>query len=234
MEAEEAAPAPRTRSARRYRRRETPLRPRRGEHEPSNAELLDFMRSMQASADHKFQDIAERLSRGEKRQDQLELAVGKRMDGVEAHLSNLNRQCAAQKKDIDHRLDIQQKQFEEVLKTVNRHTEDIRDNARATEAATAAASRTSAAASSQAGPQRSGQPYETDIVVIAGFKRDSPKGALMSAWQQCSDAMTPFMTLDMEISAPFILGAVLHVRCHGGSSSARSLVAAFRQRSLSR
>lgn len=36
----------------------------------------------------------------------------------------------------------------------------------------------------------------------------------------------------MEITAPFILGGVLHVCCHGGAASARSLVSAFRQRSL--
>lgn len=41
-----------------------PQRRRRGEYEPTNAELLDFMRGMQASSDRRFKDIAERMDRG--------------------------------------------------------------------------------------------------------------------------------------------------------------------------
>lgn len=59
MEAEPAAAAPRTPNPPRRRRDG-------GEHEPTNAEPLDFMRGMQASSEHKFQDIAERMGRGEK------------------------------------------------------------------------------------------------------------------------------------------------------------------------
>lgn len=65
---------------------------------------------------------------------------------------------------------------------MSRHAEDIRGNAKAVEAA-AQAQAASAAAATTTGPQRSRQPYESDIVVIAGFKRESPRGALMAAWQ---------------------------------------------------
>lgn len=59
-------------------------------------------------------------------------------------------------------------------------------------------------------------------MVIAGFKSDTPRGALIAQ----------IILRDMEVFAPFIPGAVLRIQCHGGSASARSLVSAFRQRSL--
>lgn len=93
MEAEEAAPAPRT-----PKREERPAqghvsltKTSRGEHEPTNAEL-DFTRGMQASSDPRFQDIAERMNKGERRQDQLEQAMGTRLDFVEARVEDLARQ----------------------------------------------------------------------------------------------------------------------------------------------
>lgn len=114
----EAAPAPRTpkRDERPGQGDASPSKTRRGEHERTNAELLDFMRGMQATADRRFQDIAACMDRGERRQDQLEQAVGTRLDVVEARVEDMARQnqqgmTVAQRKNVEDRFQDQKDQI---------------------------------------------------------------------------------------------------------------------------
>lgn len=67
------------------------------------------MRGMQASSDRRYQEIAERMDKGERRQDQLEQAIGTRLDVVgapveESDRQNLQGMTHAQKKSMADRL----------------------------------------------------------------------------------------------------------------------------------
>lgn len=105
---------------------------------------------------------------------------------VEARIEDVNLQGMTelhQQQRIEDRFKEQQEQLDAVLKTVTRHAEDLRGNSKAVAGVTAAQAR--AAATAAAAPQRPQQPaqqYDPDIVVIAGFKGDSPCGTLMAAW----------------------------------------------------
>lgn len=56
--------------------------------------------------------------------------MGKRVNTVEARFESFELQSTAQWKSIGERLQSQQQQLEEVLRTVSRHTEDIRETRR--------------------------------------------------------------------------------------------------------
>lgn len=187
--AEAAAPRTPKREERPAQGDASPTKTRRGEHEPTNGELLDFMRGMQASSDRRFQEIATRLDKGERRQDQLEQAMGTRLDIVEARVEDIARQnlqgmTTAEKESLDNRFRDQQEELDAMLRTVTKHTDDIRGATKAveaaakTQAAAAAAAVAAPASSARTGPSH----FDPDVVVIAGFKPDSPRGALMAAW----------------------------------------------------
>lgn len=138
--------------------------------------------------------------------------MGSRLDVVEARIEDVARQnmqsmTEVPQQRIEDRSMEQQEQLDAVLRTA---TEDIRGNSKAVAGVTAAHARAAAiAAAARQRPQQV-QQYDPDIVVIAGFKSDSPR-ALMTAWVHVTGTMRPFMTRDAEVFAPCILGAVLHV-----------------------
>lgn len=69
-------------------------------------------------------------------------------------------------------------------------------------------------------------------MVIGVFKPDTPKEGILAAWSTVKDNLCAFLSADMEIDPPFLLGSVLHIQCPGPSAS-RYVAAAFRQRSIS-
>lgn len=184
------------------------------EREPTNLELLEFVRGWQHKTEGRFAQILERVDETEKRSALLEKAIGCRMDSLEARLENVATATLAatteKTKKLAEQLQEQRKQLDSVLRAVQRHAEDIRSaNKIATEAtATAAASsqKAAAAAASAAAarptPNRSSPTPDSDIVVIGGFKPDTPREGILAVWSTVKDGLRVYLSADMEIDPP--------------------------------
>lgn len=164
------------------------------------------MRGWQAASDKRFVFLMDRVDKAQKRTASLADAVGAHMD-MEAHVEDIVRQSIGsmtemQQRKIDNRLDEKQKHRDSALRTVQRHSKEIR--------ATTKTAPAMAAAPPQAARTT---PLGLNIVVITSFKSDTPRNQLVSERLQVAECMKPLLIRDMmEVFAPFIIGAMLHAR----------------------
>lgn len=181
-------------------------------YEPTNRDLMMFLRNMQDSQSTPLRQLNTRLGEAEVRIARVEDATIARLDNVEAKLESMELSEGA---DISARARITE--LEATIRKMDQLFKHIQSNA------TAASSSTSLAA-----PR-----MDDNLVILGGFKRETPRGQLEEVWarQLLKEIEKNVDLRGYEAFCPYMLSSVLFARCPD-SSSARSLVSLVRRLNL--
>lgn len=215
-----------------HERRTTPTKiaKQREDDEPSNRDIMLFLRQMQLSQDAALHSVNTRLGDTERRLANMEETTSARMNALENKMDTLE---LAEGGDVAarDRLDKLEKSVTTQMMTMGKRLEDYAKKA----AAAAAATNTSAAASSSASTpasvsQARTQLFDGTVVIVGGFPQETPRTPMEQAWtSKIKPLVEPHMDLrGMYIEAPFLLSSALQARC-ASASQARQLVATIRR-----
>lgn len=182
----------------------TPAKTRRGhDPEPTNNDLLVYMKSMFESNTAQLKKLEGRFDHHERRLSDVE-------EGYKQMASRLNESDRAEKNKIDELSKQMQSNMREVTKRLN-------DLAKKQEQVSTAAS------SATAAPQN---PNDF-IVIVNGFKRETPRGQLHKLFDRFVKPKVAAALQEAEYEAPYLLSSCIHVRC-GSACQQRDLLAALR------
>lgn len=187
--------------------------------EPTNSDLLQFMRHMQASQEQSMKLVTIRLDIAEGRLSRMEEQTTTRLDVLEAKLEMIEiaddhdktarSRVAALEKSVKENADKLEKQLRE-----------------------ARTSSTSGAASSSGSRGAQAQDLEP-MVKIGSFEQETPRGALEEAW---TNHIRPIVEKHMDVAragvrAPYMLSSQLEAR-FSDLSQARAFLAALRKQDI--
>lgn len=183
--------------------------------EPTNRDLMKFLKVMQDSQSIALKQISNRIGEAEIRIAKVEEATTARLNSVEAKLEHLELGDGA---DREARTKIAE--LEETIKNMDKLFKQFQ--------AQAHAARTSAGSSSSTMNRA-----DECLVIIGGFKKETPRGQLEEVWakQMLKEIEKHIDLRTYEVFCPYMLSSVLFARCPD-SASARAFVALIRRLNL--
>lgn len=190
--------------------------------EPTNADLLTFMRHMQASQESSMKAMAARLDSAEARLTGIEEHATSRLDILESRLEGMELA-----EGLDKTARMRVAALEKTMKdNVGRLEQQFKE----------AKASASASGSSTSAPRTRGstsQDFEP-LVKIGGFEQETPRGAIESAWtthiRPVMEKLTDIGNI-VEVKAPYMLSSQLWLR-FGDLSQAHSFLATLRKQDI--